>query len=109
MTDVKIAVDLVTDAWNDQFDVAIVVSADSDLIPAIEAVRAQFGSDRPLSSTKRVVVAFPPGRRSRQLKAVADAVFDINPIMIKNSQLPLVIPRENKPPLTRPDRWSRRT
>lgn len=38
-TDVKIAVDLVVGAFEDKYDTAILVSSDTDLIPAIEEVR----------------------------------------------------------------------
>ncbi len=54
-TDVGIAVRLVADALCDRFDLAILITADSDLKPAIAAVRA----DAP---TKYVFVAAPPGR-----------------------------------------------
>ena len=108
MTDVRIAVDIVTDAWSDQFDVAIVVTADSDLIPAIEAVRSKFGTDGETDQAKGAIVAFPPQRQSRGPKIAADDVFDINPSLIENSQLPPIVPREGKPPLTRPERWTRR-
>ncbi len=50
-----IAVRLVADALCDRFDLAILITADSDLKPAIAAVRA----DAP---TKYVFVAAPPGR-----------------------------------------------
>lgn len=38
--DVKIAVDLVVGAYEDAYDTAILVSSDTDLIPAIEKVKA---------------------------------------------------------------------
>lgn len=62
-TDVRIAVKLVTDVFDDIFDRAIVISADSDLVPAIELVRARFPK-------KHLLVAAPPGRFSsaRDLK-----------------------------------------
>lgn len=54
-TDVHIAVRLVADALLDEFERAIVISADSDLAPALRAVRHH----RP---EKRLLVAAPPGR-----------------------------------------------
>lgn len=62
-TDVDIAVHLVADALRDQFDRAIIISADSDLAPAIKIVRA-------LAPRKRLMVAAPPGRfgHARDLK-----------------------------------------
>lgn len=39
--DVRIAVDLVAGAYEDQYDHAVLVSSDSDLIPALEKVRSK--------------------------------------------------------------------
>jgi uncharacterized LabA/DUF88 family protein len=39
--DVQIAVDLVAGAYEDQYDTAILVSSDSDLLPALEKVQAK--------------------------------------------------------------------
>ena len=61
MTDVNIAVELLTDAFQDQFDTALLVSADSDLTAPVAAVKRLF-------PTKRVVAAFPPNRSSKHLK-----------------------------------------
>ncbi len=38
-TDVKIAIDLVVGASDDLYDVAIVISSDTDLIPAIKYIK----------------------------------------------------------------------
>jgi uncharacterized LabA/DUF88 family protein len=38
-TDVKIAVDLIVGAMKNKYDIAIIVSSDTDLIPAIEEVK----------------------------------------------------------------------
>lgn len=80
-TDVNMAVRLLEDAYEDRFDLAIVVSADSDLVAPIEAVRRRFGD-------KRVVVAFPPHRRSAQLRRVADAAYHLSGPVIRSSRLP---------------------
>ena len=45
-TDVNMAVRLLEDAFDDRFDLAIVVSADSDLVAPIEAVRRRFSDNR---------------------------------------------------------------
>ncbi len=37
--DVKIAVDLLVGAYEDEYDTAILISSDTDLVPAIEKVR----------------------------------------------------------------------
>ena len=80
-TDVNIAVRLLEDAYNDRFDVGIVISADSDLAPPIEAVRRRFGD-------KTLLVAAPPERWSSELKRVAHAAIKIYPGVIRNNRLP---------------------
>ena len=42
MTDVNIAVELLRDAYEDRYDMALLISADSDLVPPIRAVREIF-------------------------------------------------------------------
>ncbi len=80
-TDVNMAVRILEDAYDDRFDLAIVVSADSDLVAPIEAVRRRFGD-------KRVMVAFPPHRRSAQLRRAADAATHLAGPVIRLSRLP---------------------
>src|SRR5712692_3403593 len=69
-TDVSIAVALLEDAVNDLFDTAILLSADSDLCPAVRALKRL----RPL---KRVVAVFPPKRWSDDLRRTVDATFSL--------------------------------
>ncbi len=64
MTDVNIATALVVDAFQDKFDMALLVSGDSDLVPPIKEIHNHF----PL---KRVFVAFPPSRLNVSVKKVA--------------------------------------
>ena len=80
-TDVNMAVRLLEDAFDDRFDLAIVVSADSDLVAPIEAVRRRFGD-------KRVMAVFPPRRRSAQLRRAADATCHLSGPVIRSSRLP---------------------
>src|SRR3989338_109756 len=64
-TDVNIAIQLFQTAMNDSWDTAMIVSGDSDLIPAIEAVKTAFPA-------KPVGIIIPIGRRAEELKQVAD-------------------------------------
>lgn len=64
--DVQIAIDLVSMADRDAFDTAFLLSADSDLAPAVEAARA---------AGKSVVVVSP--QRSAHLAAVSDRYLRI--------------------------------
>lgn len=80
-TDVNVAVRLLEDSSDDRFDTALVVSGDSDLVPPIESVLRRFPH-------KRVIVAFPPRRRSSQLAQAASAAFSIFPQTIRANHLP---------------------
>jgi hypothetical protein len=98
MTDVNIAVELLSSAFLNEFDTALVISGDSDLAPAVEKTRQLFG--------KRVVVAFPPARYSFRLSALASAYFHISRAKLAKSQLPEVITKPDGYVLRRPASWS---
>ena len=99
MTDVNIAVELLSDAYDDAFDTAIVISADSDLARPITTIRARFPG-------KRVVVAFPPNRVSKLLRSVAAASFTIGRDALRDSQLPEGVVRLDGNIFTRPPEWN---
>jgi uncharacterized LabA/DUF88 family protein len=80
-TDVNIAVRLLEDAYDDIYDVAIVISGDSDLAPPIVSVRRRYPA-------KRVLVAFPPARNSAELRRVASAAFTVSEAKVRSSRLP---------------------
>ncbi len=61
-TDVRIATQIVADAYQKNCDVAIVVSADSDMIPAIELAT---------QARQKVFVYFPPNQYSSNLASMA--------------------------------------
>ena len=99
MTDVNIAVELLSDAQDNAFDTAIVISGDGDLAGPVRAVRERYPE-------KRVVVAFPPGRHSAGLRRAAPAPFTIGRNALRDSQLPDKILNANGYPLTRPPHWA---
>ena len=98
MTDVNIAVEMLADAFQDRFDTALLISADSDLCPAIRRIKALFPQ-------KQVVVAFPPGRRSTELEKLAHASFVIGKGRLSSSQLPDEITTSSGFVLKRPPSW----
>ena len=99
MTDVKIAVQLLTDAQDDKFDTALIISADSDLTPAVETVLRRYPE-------KRVVFAFPPKRNSSHLKVVGSAYFTIGRKILKDSQFPDQVESINGFKLMKPIEWN---
>lgn len=98
MTDVNIALHLVTDAIQDRFDVALLFSADSDLVTAINAVHD-------LVKEKKVICIFPPHRYSNNLIRVADGYKHIDRKSIIRSQFPEVVNKPNGSWIKRPTPW----
>ncbi|MBQ6306916.1 MAG: NYN domain-containing protein [Bacteroidales bacterium] len=101
-SDVRIATQIVNDAKNGDCDIAIVVSADSDMIPAIELAK---------SAGARVYVFFPPSHHSEAIAKIPG----INVIRMqwyetrfKQSVLPdEIILKRSGYKLVIPDKWKK--
>ena len=98
MTDVNIAVEMLSDAYQNLFDVALVISADSDLSPPVLAIKNLFPE-------KRVVIAFPPQRHSAQLQRLAHGFIQIGRASIARSAFPAKVPKADGFILRRPTEW----
>jgi uncharacterized LabA/DUF88 family protein len=98
MTDVNIATELLLDAFDDKFDVALLISADSDLVPPIRTVRNRF-------SDKTIMVAFPPCRQSTELSKTASTVRRIRRSALEKSQFPDEITLRTGYRLCKPVEW----
>lgn len=98
MTDVNIAVQLLADAFDNRFDTALLISADSDLTTPVQQVRARFPA-------KRVIVAQPPGRNSVQLATAATAAFTISETKVRQNQLPAAVTTASGYVINRPAHW----
>ena len=98
-TDVNIAVALLEDAVLDRYDTALLISADSDLCPAIRAMKR-------LRPEKRVVAAFPPRRQSGDLRRAVDGYLAIGDDKIRHSQLPRAVVAAGGITLHRPKHWT---
>ena len=98
MTDVNMGVEIVTDAFHDAFDVAWVVSADRDLLPAIWKVRRLFPA-------KQVDAYFGPRRKSTDVANAASHRVDIRREILRDSQMPDCVRRPDGTEILRPDHW----
>lgn len=98
MTDVNIAVELLRDAYDDEFDTALLISADSDLTSPVQAVRSRCPQ-------KRIIVVCPPDRQSKKLESVANATFRLGRKVIQDSQLPDEYAKPDGFVLKRPATW----
>lgn len=98
MTDVQIASELISDASQNKYDTALIISGDRDLVPAIETVRS-----KPFN--KRVVIVFPPMRANDDLRGVASAYIHITETELKKSLLPPEITKVGGYILKCPSEW----
>ncbi len=99
MTDVNIAVELLGDAQDDAFDIAILVSGDGDLAGPLFALKERHPK-------KTAIVLFPPKRRSMGLVAAAAGFKVISRDVLRDSQLPPKITKPNGFVLARPSGWA---
>jgi len=99
MTDVNIAVELLIDAFNDRFDMALLISADSDLVGPVRAIKSEFPK-------KKVIIAFPPNRVSEALKRESDGYIFISRNTIAKCQFPTRLTKPDGFTLRKPNSWS---
>lgn len=78
MSDVQLATQFVADGLKDKFDIALIISGDRDLIPALEVVKQE-------KPHKRIVVAFPPMRSCDDLRHAAHAYIHVTESELKVS------------------------
>jgi uncharacterized LabA/DUF88 family protein len=101
-SDVRIATQIVSDSYEKNCDIAIVVSADSDMIPSVELAK-QAG--------QKVFIYFPPNHYSSNLAALANG----HPIQLskyesrfRQSLLPDVVHlKEKNYDLSIPEKWEK--
>ncbi len=97
-TDVNIAVKMMELAFKGEYEKAILISADSDLIPAIQAVRRIY----PLV---RFTVVVPLKRKGRALQNEADYFREMRVSHLKRSLLPETITLSSGKKLEAPPGW----
>ena len=98
-TDVNIAVALVADAAAAASDLALIISADSDLCPAIRTARS-------VNAQRRMIAAFPPRRSSFEIRSLIRRPFTLAAADIRNSLLPEVVADQASGRIyKRPGKW----
>jgi uncharacterized LabA/DUF88 family protein len=98
MTDVNIATQMIIDAYQDKYDMAMLISGDSDLVPPIRAIHANF-------KQKRVFVAFPPKRHNSSVALVAKGSIVIGRKKLADNQFPAEITKHDGFILKKPKGW----
>lgn len=97
MTDVNIAVQMITGAVQNTYDRAILISGDSDLVPPIKTVQDIFN--------KKVFVAFPPNRHNHSVKSIANGSMVLGRGTLSKSQFASSITLSNGHILNKPTQW----
>lgn len=98
MTDVNIATQIIIDAYKDNYDMAMLVSGDSDLVPPIKVIHENF-------KQKRVFVVFPPKRHNSSVSLVAKGSMTIGRKKLADSQLPNEVQKTDGYILRKPSEW----
>ena len=101
-TDVNIGICMLDDAYQDRCDQLVIVSGDSDLVPAALMVKNRF-------PTKRIIVYVPTNNPIRgyavELRSVAHKSRDLPLQLLSRCQFPTQIPDGSGGFLTKPATW----
>lgn len=98
-TDVSVAVSLVADAAAAASEIAVIISADSDLCPAIRTARS-------VNPRRGMIAAFPPRRSSFEIRSLIRGAFTIAAADLRNSLLPeVVVDPATRRAYKRPAKW----
>lgn len=97
MTDMNIAVEMFKDAYQKKCDTQILISGDSDLVPACKAIIELFDM--------KLVIFFPPHRKTDRLKEHCHFSAKIFTNYFKKSQLPELIIDSDGNEIIKPEYW----
>ena len=98
MTDVNIATHMIMDAYKDKYDMALLISGDSDLVPPIKEINEHF-------KNKRVFVAFPPKRHNNSVAIVAKGSLTIGRKKLADSQFDTEVKKKDGYIIKKPKEW----
>ena len=99
-SDVNLALHMLNDAVNDEYDFAVMVSNDTDLLGALEMVRER---------EKMVGVIFPAPdtkKAAQSLRKNADFYLNVRPQLLADCQLPNFVRGKNEKMLHKPEEWN---
>jgi len=93
------ATQMLIDAYHDSYDMAMLISGDSDLVPPIRAILELF-------SKKRVFVAFPPKRHNSSVSLIAKGSMTIGRKKLVDSQFGEEVTKKDGFVLKKPKEWT---
>ncbi len=97
-TDVNISLHLLQLAIQDRYDKAIIISGDTDLLPALKAVQSTFPG-------KQIGVVIPIGKASDDLKKQADFHYKMKESHLHSSRFPDTLTLRDGTTLACPPSW----
>ncbi|MBQ8478676.1 MAG: NYN domain-containing protein [Succinivibrio sp.] len=97
-TDVNIALEAYRQASKKEIDQVIIITGDTDLVPAVKAIKSDFPN-------KKVCVIFPYKKHNAEFKEVADCYYKTTLEKLTNHIMPRVIERKDKKPIICPEQW----
>ena len=101
-TDVNIAVRMIEDAYLDRCDQFVIVSGDSDFVPALKAIKKGFPQ-------KRIIAYIPAEHPDRsyatELRGAADTHKTLPSFLLQLSQLPSSLPDGTGGTISKPADW----
>jgi uncharacterized LabA/DUF88 family protein len=96
-TDVNIAIELFRQAVQDTYDTAFILSGDSDLVPALRAVKKTFPN-------KTLKLVLPPERQSESMKQEVAWFMRMKERHLAKNQFPAAI-EKNSVRIEKPKEW----
>ena len=95
-SDVNIATHLLNDAYQNDYEVAVIISNDSDLVEPVKIVRGQLGL--------KIGILNPHRHPSRELRANSDFFKKIRRSVLAASQFPSTL-TDSRGTITKPEAW----
>ena len=97
-TDVALAVGILEALLNPETDTVVLVSGDTDLVPALRTARSGF-------PVKRLGIAFPYRRVSEEMKGLCDFYWRLKPQNYLTHQFPDPVQLGNGVTISKPSSW----
>ncbi|TNE74669.1 NYN domain-containing protein [bacterium] len=96
-TDVNIAIQMIRLAFQDQYDQAVLISADSDQVPTLKLITTELG--------KEVRLLLPPNSKADELKTVSTVFERLTRDKIESCKLPIEIELSSGKKIKKPLEW----
>jgi uncharacterized LabA/DUF88 family protein len=97
-TDVAIGIKLLELFIEDSCDIVVVITGDTDLAPAVRAAQRLFPG-------KKVIFAFPYGRKNRELQHLAHGSFKLKATHYSHFQFSDPVTLPNGTTISKPAHW----